>query len=195
VPVELGWSPQLGSKGLVGSYKVGGWYTNADAGDVFLDINRDPRAVTGLEPLQRTSRYGFYINAWQQLIGTAANGKPLTGVGVFANFTKADRRTSVTDNQIAVGVFWKPPIKSLPDDVLAFAVGRTNVNGRITRGQKLDPTHPDPQKAEYAAELYYSAHPTHWLEMRPNLQYIHHPGGRSGAHDIGVLGLKAGVTL
>lgn len=195
VPVELGWSPLLGSKGLVGSYKVGGWYTNADAGDVFLDINHDPRAVTGLEPLERSSRYGFWINAWQQLIGTAANGKPLTGVGVFANFTQADRRTSVTDNQIALGVFWKPPIKSLPDDVLAFAVGRTNVNSRFTRGQKLDPAHPDPQKAEYAAELYYSAHPFHWLEMRPNLQYIHHPGGRSDAHDIGVLGLKFGATL
>jgi porin len=195
VPVELGWSPQLGSKKLVGSYKVGGWYTNADADDVFLDINRHPRAVTGLDALQRSSRYGFYINAWQQLIGTSANGKPLTGVGVFANFTQADRRTSVTDNQIALGVFWKPPIKSLPDDVLAFAVGRTNVNSRFTRGQKLDPAHPEPQKAEYAVELYYSAHPTHWLEMRPNLQYIHHPGGRSDAHDIGVLGLKAGVTL
>jgi porin len=195
VPVELGWSPQLGSKGLVGSYKVGGWYTNADADDVFLDINHNPRAVTGLDPLQRTSRYGFWVNAWQQLVGTAANGKPLTGVGVFANFTQADRRTSVTDNQIALGVFWKPPIKSLPDDVLAFAVGRTNVNSRFTRGQELDPAHPEPQKAEYAAELYYSAHPSHWLEVRPNVQYIHHPGGRSNAHDVGVLGLKAGVTL
>jgi porin len=195
VPVELGWSPRLGSRGLVGSYKVGGWYTNANADDVFLDVNHQPRAVTGLEPLQRSSRYGFWINAWQQLTGTAANGKPLTGVGMFANFTQTDRRTSVTDNQIAVGVFWKPPIKSLPNDVLAFAVGRTNVNSRFTRGQELDPAHPEPQTAEYAAELYYSAHPFHWLEMRPNVQYIHHPGGRSDAHDIGLLGLKAGVTL
>jgi porin len=195
VPVELGWSPQFGSNQLIGSYKVGGWYTNTNANDVFLDVNHNPRVVTGLEPLQRSSRYGFYINAWQQLIGTSANGKPLTGVGVFANFTQADRRTSVTDNQIALGVFWKPPIKSLPDDVLAFAVGRTNVNSRFTRGEELDPTHPEPQSAEYAAEVYYSVHPTHWLEMRPNVQYIHHPGGRSNANDIGVLGLKASVTL
>ena len=195
VPVEFGWSPSLGSKGLVGSYKVGGWYTNANADDVFFDVNHDPRVVTGLEPLQHTSRHGFYINAWQQLAGTAANGKPLTGVGVFLNATVADKKTSFVDNQIALGVFWKPPFKSLPDDVLALAVGRTHVNGRVKDGEVLDPANPEPQGSEYASELYYSAHPISWLEMRPNVQYIHNPGGRKSAHDVGVLGLKFGVTL
>jgi porin len=195
VPVEFGWSPQVGSKKLVGSYKVGAWYTNADAPDVFLDVNHNPIAVTGLEPLQRSSRYGVWVNAWQQLWGVAENGKPVSGVGVFLNATQADRRTSFTDNQIAAGIFWKSPFRRLPDDVLAFAVGRTHVNSRVTRGQHLDPTQPDPQTSEYAAELYYSAHPTHWLEMRPNIQYIRHPGGRSDRHAIGVLGLQAGVTL
>jgi porin len=195
VPVEFGWSPRLGSRGLVGSYKIGGWYSNADANDVFLDVNHDPQVITGLDPLKRNSRYGFWINAWQQLTGTAVNGKPISGVGVFANFTQADRKTSITDNQIAAGIFWKPPFKSLPDDVLAFAVGRTNVNSRFTDGQKIDPAHPEPQTAEYAAELYYSAHPFHGLELRPNVQYIHNPGGRSDANDVGVLGLKFGVTL
>ena len=195
VPVELGWSPRIGPRELIGSYKIGGWYTNTNADDVFFDINRNPRAVTGLAPLERSSRYGFWINAWQQITGRSENGKPVSGVGIFLNFTQADRRTSITDNQIAAGIFWKPPFKSLPDDVLAFAVGRTNVNSRFTRGQQLDPAHPEPQTAEYASELYYSAHPFHWLEMRPNVQYIHNPGGRTDRKDVGVLGLKFGVTL
>jgi porin len=195
VPVELGWSPLLGSKQLVGSYKIGAWYSNVDAADVFFDINHEPRVITGLDPLQHNSRYGVWINAWQQILGRSQNGKPVSGVGLFLNATQADKRTSITDNQIAVGIFWKPPIKSLPNDVLAFAVGRTHVNSRFRHGEILDPAHPEPQASEYATELYYSAHPTHWLEMRPNVQYIHNPGGRSKAHDIGVLGLKAGVTL
>jgi porin len=195
VPVELGWSPLLGSKQLVGSYKVGAWYSNVTAADVFFDINHDPRVVTGLDPLQHDSRYGVWINAWQQILGRSENGKPVSGVGLFLNATQADKRTSITDNQIAAGIFWKPPFKSLPDDVLAFAVGRTHVNSRVRHGEVLDPAHPEPQSSEYAAELYYSAHPTHWLEMRPNAQYIHNPGGRSDAHDVGVLGLKFGVTL
>jgi porin len=195
VPVELGWSPLFGPSQLVGWYRIGAWYTNANADDVYFDTNHNPRVLTGLEPLEHSSRYGFWINAWQQLFGTSDHGKPVSGVGVFANFTQADRKTSITDNQIAVGLFWKPPIKSLPDDVLAFAVGRTHVNSRFAHGQELDPANPEPQKSEYAAELYYSAHPTTWLEMRPNVQYIHNPGGRSDAHDVGVLGLKFAVTL
>jgi porin len=195
VPVEVGWLPLFGAKGLVGSYKVGGWYSNIHADDVFFDLHRQPRAVTGLEPLQRTSRYGFWLNAWQQLFGTAHNGQPVSGVGLFLNFTQADRRTSVTDNQISGGAFWKPPFRSLPNDVLAFAVGRTHINRRFRRGEELDPQHPEPQGSEYATELYYSAHPFPWLEMRPNLQFVHHPGGHRDARDVGVLGLKAAVTL
>jgi porin len=151
--------------------------------------------LTGLAPLERNSRYGFWINAWQQVVGTSENGKPISGVGFFLNATQADKRTSFTDNQIALGVFWKPPIRSLPNDVLAFAVGRTHVNRRVRRAELLDPTDPKPQSSEYAAELYYSAHPFQWVEMRPNVQYIHNPGGRSDANDVAVLGLKAGITL
>jgi porin len=195
VPVEIGWSPLFGSTQLVGSYKVGAWYTNVNAPDVFLDVNHQPRVLTGLAPLGRNSRYGVWINAWQQILGKSENGKPISGVGFFLNATQADKRTAFQDNQVAIGVFWKPPIKSLPNDVLAFAVGRTHVNSRVRRSELLDPAKPEPQSSEYAAELYYSAHPFHWLEARPNVQYIHQPGGRKDAHDVGVLGLKFGVTL
>jgi len=40
VPGEIGWSPRIGSRELIGSYKVGGWYTNVDADDVFLDAGQ-----------------------------------------------------------------------------------------------------------------------------------------------------------
>jgi porin len=195
VPVEFGWLPLVGRMGLPGSYKVGGWFSNAKGDDVFLDVNRDPRVITGLEPLRRSSRYGFWLDFWQQVYGTAVNGKAVSGVSVFLNFTQTDRETEITDNQIATGISWKAPFDAFPDDALAFAVGRTNVNGRYARGQALDPANPRRLTAEYAAEIYYSAHPFDWLELRPNLQFVRNPGGNPNAHSIGVLGLKAGVTL
>jgi porin len=131
----------------------------------------------------------------QQISGTSKDGKSVTGLSVFLNVTQADRKTSVTDNQIAAGLFYKGLVPWRPSDILGFAVARTNVNGRLAKGEALDPTHPAVQDAEYASELYYSVHPTDWLELRPNVQFIHNPGGLHDANDVGVLGMKAAITL
>ncbi len=193
VPIEAGYS-RGGDDGHVGSYKVGGWVSTADRADVLLDINRQPIVITGLDPLQRSSAYGVYIAVQQQLTGTSKDGKSVTGLGMFANITQADRKTSVTDNQVSIGLFYKGLVPAVPGDVLGFAVARTNVNGRAAEADRLVPGTPV-RDAEYASEIYYSIHPADWLELRPNVQFIHHPGGVKSANDVGVLGLKAAITL
>ncbi|MBJ6123568.1 carbohydrate porin [Sphingomonas sp. BT553] len=195
VPVEAGWV-RAGAGGRIGSYKAGGWIGTANGDDVLLDVNRRPIAITGLSPLQRGSRYGVYINVEQQLTGRARDGKAQTGLSVFANVTQTDRGTSITDNQVSVGLFYRGLVPRLRGEVLGIGLARTNVNGRVARGQRLDPTRPDVQdSAEYAAEVYYSIQPLEGLELRPNLQWIHQPGGIRTANDVGVVGLKAAVTL
>jgi porin len=193
IPVELGWT-RGGDDGHVGSYKVGGWLGTADGDDVLFDRNRNASIVTGLDPLEHTSRYGVYAMMQQQLTGTSKDGKSLTGLSMFANVTQADRATSVTDNQIALGLFYKGLVPAVPGDVLGFGVARTNVNGRAAMADRLVPG-TAVRHAEYAAEVYYSIHPADWLELRPNLQYIRHPGGIRQADDVGVLGMKAAITL
>jgi porin len=195
VPVEAGWV-RTGTGGRIGSYKVGGWYSNANADDVLFDVNRRPAVVTGLDPLQRGSRYGIYVNVEQQLTGGSRDGKSNSGLSVFANVTQTDRTTSIPVNQVAIGLFYRGLVPRLRGETLGLAVGRTNVNGRVARAQRLDPTRPEVQSgAEYAAELYYSIQPLEGLELRPNLQWIVQPGGVKSAHDVGVVGLKAAVTL
>jgi len=46
------------------------------------------------------------------------------------------------------------------------------------------------QHSEYDAELYYGVHVTNWLTVRPNLQYIKHPGGVYEVDNALVAGLK-----
>ena len=193
VPVEIGWV-RGGDGGNVGSYKVGGWLSTADGDDVLLDRNRGASVVTGVSPLRRSSRYGVYVAVQQQITGGSKDGKSLAGLNVFLNVTQADRKTSVTDNQVSAGLFYKGLFPSLPGDVLGFAVARTNVNGRAARADELVPGTPV-RDAEYASELYYSLHPIDWLELQPNIQYIHHPGGIRQADDVAVLGLKAALVL
>ncbi len=194
IPVEAEWH-RGDNDGRVGAYKVGGWVNTSNGDDVFYDVNRQPIAITGLAPLRRSARYGVYFNLQQQITGTSKDGKSVTGLSVFLNATQADRATSTTDNQVAAGLFYKGLVPWRPGDILGFGVARTNVNGRVAKGEALDPTRPAVQDAEYASEIYYSVHPTRWLELRPNVQFIHNPGGVHDANDVGVLGMKAAITL
>jgi porin len=192
IPVEAGWS-RGGNDGHVGSYKVGGWIGTADGDDILLDVNRRPIAITGLSPLQHKSRYGVYFSMQQQLTGTSKDGKAATGLSMFANFTQSDRATTLTDNQVALGLFYKGLVPAVPGDVLGVAVARTNVNSRAEQADRIAGV--SPRDAEYAAEVYYSIHPADWLELRPNVQWVHQPGGVRNAKNVGVLGMKAAVTL
>ncbi|HEY4076286.1 MAG TPA: carbohydrate porin [Rhizomicrobium sp.] len=195
IPVEAGWNPDPDATARISFYKIGGWYSNAPGDDVALDINHQARVLTGAPPLQRGSRYGVWFSGQQQVFGTAADGKFLSGLAVFLNVTVTDHRTSTIDDQIAGGVWWKGIIASLPDDVLGIGIARTHVNALVARNEELGPAGSPIQHAEYAGEIYYSLHPFEWIEMRPNLQLIHHPGGVDGAADVGVLGLKMAITL
>jgi porin len=194
VPVEVGWTGPTGRAGRLGSYRIGGWWTSADGEDLLLDVNHLPRVLTGAPALERSGRYGGWLSAEQQLTGHTENGKVAAGLTVYLNATRADRATSLTDYQVAVGAIYKGLLPSRPADSLGVGVALTHLNDR---GFRDDPAlertvRPD---AEYASEIYYGFRPTRWLDLRPNLQFIHHPGGRRGAHDATVIGLKAALIL
>jgi porin len=126
VPVELGWLPTFGD-GLKGSYKFGAWYNSSTAPDVVDNICGQAQAIHGGPSLMRHGQYGAYVNFLQQV--TAPSGD--RGLSLFFNATYADTRTSVQDNQIAAGLFYKGLFASRPADKLGFAIGRTHVNSRI----------------------------------------------------------------
>ena len=53
-----------------------------------------------------------------------------------------------------------------------------------------DPAFLPVQDTEYNAEIYYGVHVANWLTVRPNLQFIRHPGGVNQVDDALVAGLK-----
>lgn len=190
IPLEFGWTPA--PRGLVGSYKLGLWYSTAEGDDVFEDVNREPIVLTGGDALQHDSRYGGYLNFQQQVSGAA----DAQGTMLFLNITQADRETSTTDRQISLGVEYKG-VFDRPRDMIGFAIGTTHVNSRVARGQRLRNSNSPAdaaiavQDSEYVGEFFYSWSPLPSLQLRPNLQYIVHPGGSDTNHDAFVLGLKS----
>jgi porin len=193
-PLELDWTPKLLE--LPDSFKFGIWYDSSNANDVFLDINRQPIVLTGESPLRRHGRDGAYISFEQQISGVASK----SGATLFLNITQADRDTSPsTDRQIAFGVQYRGPFASRPSDVLGFALGSTHVNSRVAAGERLvnevNGSNVPVQSSEYTAEAFYGWTPWPFVTLRPNLQYVVHPGGSSAYANAIVVGLKMTVKF
>jgi porin len=197
VAFEVGWQPRFGDR-LDGSYKLGAWYNSSKAPDIADNTNGQPLALDGGQPLIHNGQYGAYVNFLQRLTPPSFAGSK-RGVSVFFNATFADRQTATLDNQIATGAFYTGPFALRPADEIGFAVGRTHVNSRIAAVESqqnaagLGPV--GVQSSEYAAEIFYSVHAANWLELRPNIQYVHQPGGIAQNTDDVIVGLRLSVNF
>lgn len=193
IPLEFGWTPTAG--GLPGAYKFGVWYNTSKGKDLYYDLNHNPAGVTGLTSLTRDGQYGAYINFIQQVSGEAG----VSGMSVFLNASQADRNTAATDGQVALGLEYKGPF-ARANDMIGFAVGETHSNSRYANFVKQNNARTGENLivgdgSEYVTELFYSYSPIPSIVLRPNLQYILHPGGTSQNSNAFVLGLKMGFTF
>jgi porin len=197
VPVEIAWQPVFAGR-LRGSYKFGGWYNSSRAPDAVDNTNRQPRLLDGGEPYEHNGEYGEYVNFLQQLT-TAAPGDSTRGVTAFFNATFADERTSTLDSQVALGLAYIGPFASRPADSIGTAAARTHVNRRVAAAEALfnvTARVPVPiQGSEYVAEIFYSAQVGTWLQLRPDIQYVHQPGGAAHAPDDLIVGLRLSLVL
>jgi porin len=195
-PVEAGWLPTF-SAALDGSYKFGAWYNSSRAPDVVSNTMGQPLVLAGGQPMMHNGEYGIYINFLQRLTAPPIEGSK-KGLSAFLNATFVDRRTATIDNQIAAGIFYTGPIPLRPADEIGIAVGRTHVNSRVTAMEALNiaalPDSPGVQRSEYVGEMFYCVHTAEWLELRPNVQYIHEPGAIAHRDDV-IAGLKLAINF
>jgi porin len=197
VPLEVGWLPTFSSY-LNGSYKFGGWYNSSKEPDVVDNTNGLPLAIAGGQPLMRHGAYGAYVN-FQQRLTSPGNSASKQGLSVFFNATYADHRTATLDNQFAVGLFYTGPLSARPEDEIGLALGRTHVNNRVanveTLQNNLGAGPVGVQNSEWVTEIYYNLHAAPWLDVRPNIQYIRHPGGIDENTDDVIAGLKLAINF
>ena len=194
LPLEFVWQPVF--NGRPGNYKAGVWYGTADGSDLYWDINHQPIAISGAQPLQHDHRAGVYVSLQQQVSGIADGA----GASVFLNVTQADRDTSASDRQIALGMEYQGAFGRAADTI-GFAIGATHANGRAADYQRLyNQLHPDtPGQVkdgnEYVAELFYGWSPLPSITLRPNIQYVLDPGGSRENSNAFVIGLKSSFTF
>ena len=197
MPIELVWSPQV--NGLKGEYRAGYYYSNAKAQDVLKDSNGQPAALSGAAYRSSSSKHGLWLGAQQQVTSLASDQS--RGLSLFANATVHDKKTNAIDNYVQAGLVYKGPFDARAKDDIGFALARVHVNPAYRKNARLanqaaglydydNPGFLPVQDTEYSAELYYGIHLADWLTVRPNLQYIRHPGGVSQVDGALIGGLK-----
>jgi porin len=197
LPVELVWSPKLNS--LPGEYRVGYYKSTADANDVRKDVNGQDAANTGDAYRVHNSKHGYWFVGQQQL--TTHNGDASRGLNIAANATFHDKDTNVVDNYQSLMFVYKGPFDARPKDDVGIGFARIHVNDDVRKNAQLinedngisnydNPLYMPLRDTEYNYEINYGFHVTNWLTVRPNLQYITHPGGVDEVDNALVAGLK-----
>jgi porin len=202
VPVELVWTPTI--DGLPGEYRAGYYYSSADSQDVYKNASGRPAALDGTAYRNASSKHGMWLNLSQQV--TRHAGDQSRGLSLFANGTLHDKKTNMIDNYVSVGMVYKGPFDARTQDALGLGVSRLHVNPAYRKNAAAqnqaaavydydDPAFTPVQDTEYNAELYYGVHVANWLTVRPNLQYVRHPGGVDQVDDAWVAGLKVQLSF
>ena len=197
LPVELVWSPKVND--LPGEYRVGYYKSTAPADDVIVDITS-----TGKDYRVRDSKHGYWFVVQQQL--TTHNGDASRGLHIAANATFHDKATNIVDNYQSLMLVYKGPFDARPKDDIGIGAARIHVNDDVKKSAELinasigvtdysDASYSPLRSTEYNYELNYGFHVTNWLTVRPNLQYIAHPGGVDKVDNALVAGLKIQSTF
>ena len=197
IPVELVWSPKLNN--LPGEYRVGYYKSTAKADDVREDDDGNDAATTRNAYRSHSSKDGYWFVAQQQL--TTHNGDASRGLNIAANATFHDKETNIVDNYQSLMFVYKGPFDARPKDDVGIGFSRIHVNEDVKKNAELvnvangvsdydDPLFTPLRSTEYNYEVNYGFHVTNWLTVRPNLQYITHPGGVDEVDNALVAGLK-----
>ena len=197
LPVELVWSPKVND--LPGEYRVGYYKSTAPADDVKVNITTD-----GEDYRVRDSKHGYWFVVQQQL--TSHNGDAARGLHIAANATFHDKATNIVDKYQSLMFVYKGPFDARPKDDIGIGAARIHVNDDVKKSAELinasigatdysDPLYTPLRNTEYNYELNYGFHVTNWLTVRPNLQYITHPGGVDQVDNALVAGLKIQSTF
>lgn len=175
VLTELAWAPADTTR-----FKFGAWHHTAKFPDQQFDPAGRSFALSGAAPRDHAGNTGLYATAEHTLLGQP--GKP-NHLDAFARLggAPADRNTLgwVFDG----GLAWTGPLPGRPADVAALGFAHADFSSRLAATARLlDPKAPRPDY-EQVLEATYALKATDHLTLKPDLQYIRHPGGSATQRD------------
>lgn len=135
---------------------------------------------------------GEWVAIEQQL---TSKGGTQQGLETFENFTWHDSHTNKVDNTQQFGFEYIGLDDTHPKDTIGCAMNRVHLNPHFVKAQTLQGKHQFDASAEYNMEVNYSCNLNKWLMLRPDLQYVIHPGATHKVGNAFVLGLSTKVVF
>ena len=164
---------------LGGSYRIGGIF------------DPRPRRKFGAPPAPAAAEveadYGFYLSVDQQVFAEEADAKQ--GLGLFARYGHRDGSANSVSHFWSFGAEYAGPFPGRDGD--AFGLGFYGAHGSDRRRETVDPEF----DAEFGAEAYLRFEVAPWLDVTPDLQALHNPGGRRSEQDALVAALRVRITF
>jgi len=171
MPAQLGWQPRLGSAGLKGHYRLGGYYDTSDVPYLGSPPGGPQATARG--------RWGFYAQADQMIYSTAPGTD--RGLTAFAVIAYGAPGTAMLEYIGQLGLLQRGTLAGREDDTIGLAISYSKVSSTLAAAQNaanaVAPGSVGVQSAETTIELNYRAQLTPWFSLMPNLQYMIRPNG------------------
>lgn len=180
-----------------GQFRLGAYYSTANAEDVYKDINNSPKSISNLDAKEHDHRYGYW-GMYQKNLAYLYNDS-IRPVQFFTQIHYNDKNTSYINNSLNFGIMGNGLFEKRSKDNFGLAIGRIEVNENYRKNIKLENQVNNSeipiQDYEISTELFYGLNLNNGIILRPNIQYIKNPGGVKETNDAWVLGLKISAAL
>lgn len=178
---ELGFTPTWDTPWgqLPGGYRLMMWY-DPQPKPVFVVMEDVVR--------NKTDDVGFGFNMDQMLWKeNAAEDADAQGLGMFLRYGYAHDNINLIEHFWSIGAQYRGLIPTRDDDVLAFGFAQGIIGGKAHKVDLGD--------RESVYELYYNIALLPWLNITPDFQFIHQPGGSEASRDSFVAGVRLQMSF
>jgi porin len=181
-----------GDTGLLGDYKIGGWYDNAD----FTDFET---VGYGTSPATKRGNWGLYTLGDQVLVSFGDRSRN-SGLGICGSFLfSPDDSVSQMPYFFTAGIVARGFFPSRPTDMAGVGVAHGQFSSDLRHAQErqqlLDPTigvQDHETVVEWTYRLYFCKSA---VFFQPDFQYVFRPGGTGKIEDALVIGCQVGVNF
>ena len=200
IPVEVAWTPKLGTDAMPGHYKLGFGYDTSDTYKSFSNA----LATAGVPGYTRNTHSGntqFWALADQMLVRTGTGDAD--GIVALAGYIRNDPNNTNYADQYFAGVIDRGFWSARPDDSINVLFTYVTVSDRLAKVEAIQQSLGLPlsggatgvQSHEMLLELDYHLKLFQGVNFMPDFQYVIRPNGQTNIEDATVFGFRAYVEF